>query len=866
MSGPGFGPWSVQLETDPLMKYLLLFLPFALFASAIDAHAQTTPSVDLPDAYAAERLSAAEGDTRLDALFGEYYVVTLDANEIHVQLEAGHLGLNVSDGPALEADVRSAALRSPGYRLLSDDGKSTKVLARGAGAPDNYRAADGERQHTSLTVASDFIMGRIQAAAGREYYVEPLRHFVDGAAADAFVVYAIDAIRSTGQHDCGVNAIEAASATFAPPSGPESVLAASGACVKIDLALASDHAMFQHKGSVAATEAYVEAVINDISNNYDDEFGYDVQYTIIEQYVSTSTSSALENALTASAVANDVLANFVAWSQSGDGFTQDYDLASLWVRRDLYSDDGGVPNYAVAGVAYKGGVCLDHARYSLIEDFAGAEDRRLIVAHEFGHNFDMPHVNDASKIMSATFGSSGTQSTTWAASSIAKLEARIDSRDCGLGTRALVGSPHAEPAIASTLCLNSATPLDDEGYRAPTSWSWSAPGGTLGSATAQSTTVSYSTTGTKTITLTSANGACGVSASSTESVDVDVTTSAPPANSCTQNASNQGSTAGAGSTYGIGITEVSFLGVTRASGDSSDDDIAYEDMTCSHIGTTTGASFDIDVSVSTSSNAYDQQVRVFLDANNDGFTANEDLVANESVVTAGSTQTYNIPIPAGAVTGQLLRLRVSVDYKNTNRSACQDTQFGQVEDYSVFIDAPVPVTLASLTTDTRDDDVTVAWSVGEEIDVEAYYVQTSGEDGAWVGAGTVPATGAPQYAFADLDKAPGRHYYRLVTVDRDGTRAISDVVSARVRSATEASALRVAPNPAQSGRTAVTLPADGIDYAVTVVDPVGRVVMTHYVGARDARRHTLDFSGLPRGIYTVSARSDESVLATRIVH
>ncbi|MDB5236346.1 MAG: hypothetical protein JWR44_3339 [Hymenobacter sp.] len=103
------------------------------------------------------------------------------------------------------------------------------------------------------------------------------------------------------------------------------------------------------------------------------------------------------------------------------------------------------------------------------------------------------------------------------------------------------------------------------------------------------------------------------------------------------------------------------------------------------------------ISVRTNASGANENVRVWIDYNNDGaFTANNELVfsSNNASLHAGT-----ITPPAGATLNTRLRMRVAADYANsTVPTSCSTPVYSQDEDYSVTLAANVSAPLAAFTT------------------------------------------------------------------------------------------------------------------------------------------------------------------------
>lgn len=179
--------------------------------------------------------------------------------------------------------------------------------------------------------------------------------------------------------------------------------------------------------------------------------------------------------------------------------------------------------------------------------------------------------------------------------------------------------------------------------------------------------------------------------------------------------------------------------------------------------------------------------------------------------------------------------------------------------------APVPAELVRFDVAAAPrglDEVT--WSTASEIDVERFVVERAAGGGQdFEAVAEAPARGGASTATeydVEVAAVPGVRYYRLVTVDEDGTRATSEV--AVVGGEAPAAAIAVYPNPV-SGVFRVSheaMPAGEAE--VIVYDALGRVVLERSTTLSAAGVLELDASGLAAGTYRVSLRSGARV-ATR---
>lgn len=154
-------------------------------------------------------------------------------------------------------------------------------------------------------------------------------------------------------------------------------------------------------------------------------------------------------------------------------------------------------------------------------------------------------------------------------------------------------------------------------------------------------------------------------------------------------------TANPSNQYDIGPTQVTFNDLQANSGGYNDDgNVAYRDESCfQRANVVTGQTYAMSVTVGP---ANSENTRVWIDYNNDGIFQSSELVLTGNSVAAGGTTTVNVTIPTtGVTTCTPLRMRVMSDfYGSTAPSSCTNVQYGQTEDYSVYITTPSSASIA----------------------------------------------------------------------------------------------------------------------------------------------------------------------------
>jgi PKD repeat protein len=234
------------------------------------------------------------------------------------------------------------------------------------------------------------------------------------------------------------------------------------------------------------------------------------------------------------------------------------------------------------------------------------------------------------------------------------------------------------PCVSYTYNMNTCTgfgTFTSASINTPTTYAWDFGDG--GTSNVANPTHSFPFNGTFTVTLIASNA----SGADTVVQTVTAVITGPQATSCYP------VTLAYCSTCGIGVTRVKILDGTTVLLDylSNDAVDSYQNYTCTAPTATLmrGSTYTFQA---TTGVLYAETVKAWLDYNNDVIfdttAAGEKIFEDQATVTHSGTFT----VPANAVVHQPLRLRVSSDYTgNPTPEPCLDLQFGQVEDYSIFI-------------------------------------------------------------------------------------------------------------------------------------------------------------------------------------
>lgn len=206
----------------------------------------------------------------------------------------------------------------------------------------------------------------------------------------------------------------------------------------------------------------------------------------------------------------------------------------------------------------------------------------------------------------------------------------------------------------------------DQSTNAPSSWSWSFPGGTPSSSSAQNPNISYNTAGTYSVTLTSTN----TSGTDTKTKTNLITVSQAPITYC----ASQGNDF---SYEWISKVEVgNFVKNSNATG--------YSDFTGDIVSLNQGENVAVTLTPAFKSSTYAEFWKIWIDYNKDGDfedPGEEVFSGNGSAVVTGN---FNVDIGATGST----RMRVTMKY-NANPTSCETFDYGEVEDYTVSFSAPL---------------------------------------------------------------------------------------------------------------------------------------------------------------------------------
>jgi len=183
--------------------------------------------------------------------------------------------------------------------------------------------------------------------------------------------------------------------------------------------------------------------------------------------------------------------------------------------------------------------------------------------------------------------------------------------------------------------------------------------------------------------------------------------------------------------------------------------------------------------------------------------------------------------------------------------------------------APAPVTLVGFWASTWEKGNTISWETSSEENVLWHVIERSSTGyGDWQEVGKlVSESAARNGAFYELvdDEPFNNTYYRLRTVDYDGSEQFSDVVSVK-RERPEFDITKVYPNPIMDGDVTIQIDSDrNEDINIRVVDVTGKNVEAFEYAIRDGLNQIrINVSDWRSGVYFVQFQSRQGYSTRKI--
>jgi hypothetical protein len=177
--------------------------------------------------------------------------------------------------------------------------------------------------------------------------------------------------------------------------------------------------------------------------------------------------------------------------------------------------------------------------------------------------------------------------------------------------------------------------------------------------------------------------------------------------------------------------------------------------------------------------------------------------------------------------------------------------------YKITWGSPLPVKWQHVSVSEENGIAVVFWSTTEEMNVSGFDVQHSVDGREWLNVTRVSATNeahSASYRVTHPLTGLGLHYFRIRSIDWDGSTSISPIVSLR---SAKVPAGRLYPNPVVSGELTLDIPSEGIREVRVYTLTGTQTVATKLEG------NVLDVRGLSSGQYILSVTYEGGAVIRR---
>lgn len=300
-------------------------------------------------------------------------------------------------------------LTGEGYRVQLYDGKAVTTYE----PEQETKTYKGINKTTGgqvrLTISEDFVYGFIEVG-DETFYIEPAVFYDRDQNPHSMLVYSNKDVAIYPEKTCAFDEnvhTEKSRVSQHQKNSPN--------CGIVQYAIACDYSMLVKYGSIANLINRNLGVMNNVQSNYIGWFSRNYIFEIGEQFLVTCSGC---DPWSTSTNSSTLLNSFSSWG--GSGFSVNHDVASLWTNRNF---DG-----STIGVAWRPGLCATAYKYNINEDFStNAQQIRVLLAHELGHNFGAQHDNSGDPFIMAP---SVSASTTWSSQSQTQINGHMANTSC----------------------------------------------------------------------------------------------------------------------------------------------------------------------------------------------------------------------------------------------------------------------------------------------------------------------------------------------------------------------------------------------------------------------------------------------------
>jgi hypothetical protein len=172
----------------------------------------------------------------------------------------------------------------------------------------------------------------------------------------------------------------------------------------------------------------------------------------------------------------------------------------------------------------------------------------------------------------------------------------------------------------------------------------------------------------------------------------------------------------------------------------------------------------------------------------------------------------------------------------------------------------VPVKIISFTAVPKGSQVNLQWIVSEQTNVATYEVEASVDGRAFAEIVTISSNGNQGATYDAVHSTPvaGMNYYRIKTIEKDGTISYSEIRKVNFGKAGD---VIIYPNPVSTGVINITLTGTMISKSATVsiLSMDGKLISQQQI-VKTSQTETIDVSRLANGTYVVRLITENEVV------
>jgi len=183
---------------------------------------------------------------------------------------------------------------------------------------------------------------------------------------------------------------------------------------------------------------------------------------------------------------------------------------------------------------------------------------------------------------------------------------------------------------------------------------------------------------------------------------------------------------------------------------------------------------------------------------------------------------------------------------------------------------PLPVELISFDAKPKGKAVELTWVTATEIDNAYFEVQRSVNGIHFDRIATIQGAGNStitiNYSIMDENPVVGNSYYRLKQVDFDGISDFSKVINVQYSSERKFEIISISPSPASSFTQLTLNVAEPDEVFINIYDNKGDLLKKDKVVVLEGYNEIrLDVSGIPTGVYFITAQNSKAFVSSRII-